>query len=121
MVGVHRVERRLWHFGKIHSVSVDLGIRLLGDNLGGAVVFVMRFAGGSMIATVLELIFLSGLGEWGVLCDGLVVGNFLNLVLDGSERQSLLETLDVCERVKRCLEVLLAQHAMFSEGDDTVH
>lgn len=43
------------------------------------------------------------------------------LVLEGTERQSLLETLDVCERVKRCLEVLLAQQAMFSEGNDTLH
>ena len=43
------------------------------------------------------------------------------LVLEGTERQSLLETLDVCERVKLCLEVLLAQQAMFSEGNDTLH
>lgn len=43
------------------------------------------------------------------------------LVLEGTERQKLLETLDVCERVKRCLEVLLAQQASFGEGNDTLH
>jgi Lon protease-like protein len=43
------------------------------------------------------------------------------LVLEGTERQSLLETLDVCERVQRCLDILLAQQAMFSEGEDIVH
>lgn len=43
------------------------------------------------------------------------------LVLEGTERQKLLETLDVCERVQHCLDVLLAQQAMFCDGSDTVH
>jgi len=42
------------------------------------------------------------------------------LVLDGSERQKLLETLDVAERVQKCLETLLAQQAAFC-GNETMH
>jgi ATP-dependent Lon protease len=35
------------------------------------------------------------------------------LVMDGSERQKLLEILDVNERVHRCLETLVSQQALF--------
>lgn len=35
------------------------------------------------------------------------------LVMDGSERQKLLETLDVSERIHKCLEALVAQQALF--------
>jgi ATP-dependent Lon protease len=42
------------------------------------------------------------------------------LVLDGSERQKLLETLDVGERVQKCLEALLAQQSAFG-GTETMH
>jgi ATP-dependent Lon protease len=43
------------------------------------------------------------------------------LVLDGEERQKLLETLDVGERVQRCLDVLLSQQAIFGGGGDVCH
>ena len=42
------------------------------------------------------------------------------LVLDGSERQKLLETLDVGERVERCLEYLIAQQTLLGDGE-TMH
>ena len=35
------------------------------------------------------------------------------LVMDGSERQKLLETLNVDERIHKCLEALVAQQALF--------
>lgn len=43
------------------------------------------------------------------------------LVLDGCERQKLLETLSVSERVQRCLETLLEQQSMFGGGNETLH
>ena len=42
------------------------------------------------------------------------------LVLDGGERQKLLEILDVGERVERCLEYLIAQQTLLG-GCDTMH
>jgi ATP-dependent Lon protease len=38
------------------------------------------------------------------------------LVLDGAERQQLLETLDDAERVERCLEALMRQQAEMEPG-----
>ena len=49
----------------------------------------------------------------GVLCD--VCAHYL--VLDGTERQELLETLDVGERISRCLSALCAQESLFGPGD----
>lgn len=43
------------------------------------------------------------------------------LVLDGTARQDLLETLDVGKRVERCLSALTTQLAEFGECDPTVH
>lgn len=43
------------------------------------------------------------------------------LVLDGTERQDLLETLDVGERVSKCLSALTAQLTDFTDSDPTVH
>jgi Lon protease-like protein len=43
------------------------------------------------------------------------------LVLDGSERQRLLETLDVGERLERCLEFLVAQQTMLGGCGETMH
>ena len=49
---------------------------------------------------------------------GLVVDSCAHyLVLDGSERQKLLETLDVGERVERCLEYLIAQQTLLGDGE----
>lgn len=42
------------------------------------------------------------------------------LVMDGSERQKLLETLAVDERIHKCLEALVAQQALFG-CIETVH
>lgn len=42
------------------------------------------------------------------------------LVLDGCERQELLETLDISERVSRCLSVLSTQLSCF-DGLPTIH
>jgi hypothetical protein len=41
-------------------------------------------------------------------------------VLDGSERKKLLETLDVAERVERCLEYLIAQQTLLGDNE-TMH
>ncbi|HEX4334996.1 MAG TPA: LON peptidase substrate-binding domain-containing protein [Polyangiaceae bacterium] len=43
------------------------------------------------------------------------------LVLDGSERQRLLETLDVGERLERCLEFLVAQQTLLGGCGETMH
>lgn len=43
------------------------------------------------------------------------------LVLDGGERQHLLETLDDGERVRRVLEALLEQHHASAPDDRTIH
>jgi ATP-dependent Lon protease len=43
------------------------------------------------------------------------------LVLDGSERQKLLETLDVAERLERCLEYLVSQQTLLGGGPETFH
>ncbi len=39
------------------------------------------------------------------------------LVLEGAERQELLETLDDSKRVRRCAEALAVQHAMLGKSD----
>jgi Lon protease-like protein len=43
------------------------------------------------------------------------------LVLDGNERQKLLETLNVAERLERCLEALVTQETLFGGSCDTMH
>ncbi|HVU00131.1 MAG TPA: LON peptidase substrate-binding domain-containing protein [Polyangiaceae bacterium] len=43
------------------------------------------------------------------------------LVLDGAERQKLLEELDVDRRVKECLEVLMSQQTLLGGGPETMH
>jgi Lon protease-like protein len=43
------------------------------------------------------------------------------LVLDGTERQKLLEMLDVEERLQRCLEVLVTQRTLMGGSSDTMH
>jgi Lon protease-like protein len=43
------------------------------------------------------------------------------LVLDGSERQKLLETLDVGERLERCLEFLVSQQTLLGGCGETMH
>jgi Lon protease-like protein len=43
-----------------------------------------------------------------------------HLVLGGTERQALLEVLDVAERVERCLEMLITQQGLFGDTD-TLH
>jgi ATP-dependent Lon protease len=43
------------------------------------------------------------------------------LVLDGTERQKLLETLDGSERVKECLDALLRQQTMLGGATETMH
>jgi Lon protease-like protein len=42
------------------------------------------------------------------------------LVLDGAERQKLLETLDVGTRLERCLEYLVSQQTLLG-GQETMH
>lgn len=42
------------------------------------------------------------------------------LVLDGGERQKLLEALDVDDRLQRCLEALVTQLSLFGDGG-TMH
>jgi ATP-dependent Lon protease len=44
-----------------------------------------------------------------------------HLVLGGTERQALLETLDVAERVERCLEMLVTQQSLFGDDGETLH
>lgn len=43
------------------------------------------------------------------------------LVLDGGERQKLLETLDAKERLERCLEFLVSQQTMLGGCGETMH
>jgi ATP-dependent Lon protease len=43
------------------------------------------------------------------------------LVLDGTERQKLLELLDVDARVQRCLEALVTQQTILGGGPETMH
>ncbi len=43
------------------------------------------------------------------------------LVLDGNERQKLLETLDIGERLERCLEFLVSQQTLLGGCGETMH
>jgi ATP-dependent Lon protease len=43
------------------------------------------------------------------------------LVLDGAERQKLLEQLDVETRVQKCLEALVTQQTLLGSGPETMH